>query len=1129
MPHRRRGLSLIALALLVLSSLPLGLDPASVSAAGESFGYTAVPHERVFSRNYSTNATSVSFDGANYVYGTPFGSYTWLQPGNILSFANHYGESVVEKSVYVLQYQSGTIWLPLIDFISPLVTVHNSTVYQYQYDVNYKNRGKNYNVGHISITWRTDGGSAPPKATVELTQSDQWSTSGLGSFRWIWVVTPSAAYQYYIDDEASTNVNATYPQFTSYNTAVSVGAKSKLHIGKGSVKSGDGMWLCVDTSDYGAVEREVGSEPFWNGKGTVSIFPIGSAVIDPDVAYTEMIDSFTVADAAAWTNNYDIYTNKGVPKGAVVEIALCNADANSEFSMGVRADGSTLLRQLAIHEAESGGESVATIPVKVDSTTGIIECYTGSVTNSFRILGYFSNCDFTEAYASLTISTTNWEDETLSQANRVYAIVAQNFGSDAAYTVGVRTNGSSLERKFLLHEPESGGYSQMLFYTKTDASGIIELYGSNTINCIFYNFGYFDSTVDFVEGWTQLSPGASAVWTSVSVSDVDQAGRIASIILTHSNAGAEQTIGVRTFLSSLVRSITVHESEGAGTEYNGYTASVVTGTGKAVAMYVTDNAYAYFWYSGYFKPAVTGTDYPRSASITATLSKSGGRLVAASRSPSEAIDFSGAGTRLAVLARAAAISGTITSAAGRVVGVIRATSQSIVLTSAATRLAEFARASSVALTLASAATRLAAFTRAATESLILSSASARVIGFIRGATEALTFTSTGSRLAELARTAAQSLTLTNAATRFAELVRGATQSVAFSSTADRVLGIIRGVTASLTLTTAGSRFLEAARGLTQSITLSGLGTRFAELTRGATQGFVLTSAASRIVGFIRSAAQGITLSSEAERLLGLARGATQGIALTSAASRLLDALRGVTQSFTLSSAAEALAEGIENFIRGAGITITTTLNAGRLAEFLRGAAQGLTLSTAAGRFAELVRAAAQGFSLTSAGTHIIGFVRAATQGITLTSAATRFAELVRAAAISTTFGSTATRIYEAIRGVTQSIAFTSLGTAIADAIHHFVRAAGQAIAFASDAERQIGIIRAANQTITFLSTGLGHLVVNFVANVGVVIDFFGMGTNLAFGDGAVFDSSLFLLGAVAGVAVLVLLAYLRRD
>lgn len=588
--------------------------------------YIPFSSERWNVRNHATDAIAITFDGANYVYTTPFGTYTWLQPGNLLKFDSWEGEELVSKSVYVLQYLSGTTWLSFLNFINTQIIEHTVDHYRYTYDVQYKYHGHNYIIGSVTIDFNLTDHSKEPKTSVAFIKSADWATAGLTDFRWIWDISPntSGGWKYHTEetaerDEEGAPIGGT-TDITTLSTAVSKGNRSQMYLAKSPLWNGDSRWVKFDTSAFGAVEQQIGSEPFWNGKGTVSIFPVNAAVIDPDIAYTEMMDNWTDSTNDGLWADYDIHANKGVPHGSVVEIVGTNPNTNAPVMFDLRTDGSSwqlpdndLFEKL--DEAESGGENCETRYVQVDVNTGLVEFrHPGGVSCNYRILGYFTNISFTEgANTKRTVGAgSQWEDEVLSGgANCVHAILARNHEQDVGNNIGVRKKGSSLSRYFKLHEAEgAGGTNWATFLVKADASKTIQLYGEDTAKCTFYDLGYFDSSVDFVEAWTQINQSAEGTWQTADLSAyMDQDGRIVNFILTHGTAAAEKYLGVRT-PNALARYILVHESEDAtntdNKEYNGYTVSVLTSGTGTVQLYAGEDTTDYFWFAGYFKPTAAG-------------------------------------------------------------------------------------------------------------------------------------------------------------------------------------------------------------------------------------------------------------------------------------------------------------------------------------------------------------------------------------------------------------------------------------------------------------------------------------------------------------------------------------------
>ncbi len=80
----------------------------------------------------------------------------------------------------------------------------------------------------------------------------------------------------------------------------------------------------------------------------------------------------------------------GVPADAVAEFALADTTADKNMDMGVRANGSSLARFLAIHEAEDGGADFGRMHVAVDGSS-TIEFYHEKVseTHTFYLTGYW--------------------------------------------------------------------------------------------------------------------------------------------------------------------------------------------------------------------------------------------------------------------------------------------------------------------------------------------------------------------------------------------------------------------------------------------------------------------------------------------------------------------------------------------------------------------------------------------------------------------------------------------------------------------------------------------------------------------------------------------------------------------
>lgn len=330
------------------------------------------------------------------------------------------------------------------------------------------------------------------------------------------------------------------------------------------------------------------------------------------VTWTEAFSSFTPV-GTGW-QNYDIFTNKSVPKGAIAYIICASVNDAAARTIGVRTDGSAINRYTKLHEGEAGGAVCTEMYVKVDASTGLIETYCDSTTGiTFYLLGYWTGVDFTEMYTDLTSgSASTWTDSDIytNQSvpkGRVVQIQCDNFNDGAAATVGVRTNGSGLARYRNLHEAESStteytdcnAYSICVLSNATD--GIIELWRSDATYGKHFLMGYFGPELSYVESApTAGSIGSASTWTDWDLTAyLDRDGRVVEIICGHSATGAEYQCGARINGSGLARYILEHEAESNGE--NGSTYPVQTDATGIVEIWCSTSSSEQFDYMGYFR------------------------------------------------------------------------------------------------------------------------------------------------------------------------------------------------------------------------------------------------------------------------------------------------------------------------------------------------------------------------------------------------------------------------------------------------------------------------------------------------------------------------------------------------
>ena len=330
-----------------------------------------------------------------------------------------------------------------------------------------------------------------------------------------------------------------------------------------------------------------------------------------DPTYTQVFESYT---HTGFTDNTWTTVTDGSHASVVLEIIMENIQQGTENQTGVRAYGSSLARIVDIHEAEAGGNTHCRMFVQTNASSQFqvyAEDYTDAV---WYVVGYWSDVTFTEAYTQAVPSGINnqFNDQTLvSGASCVHHILSRAISeaqAEAAMTVGVRANDSSLSRTILMHEAEAGGYTYLDFLVKADASKIIEVYKyvSGSVVAYYYDVGYFSSELNFVEKWEDITPTIASLWQNRDLTSyLDQDGRTCDFLLTHREETAYRMLGIRGGGTSTSRYLTEHEAEsaGSGNEYTGFGISAVSdanGNVQAWYNFVTTN-YGKFMLTGYFK------------------------------------------------------------------------------------------------------------------------------------------------------------------------------------------------------------------------------------------------------------------------------------------------------------------------------------------------------------------------------------------------------------------------------------------------------------------------------------------------------------------------------------------------
>ena len=295
-----------------------------------------------------------------------------------------------------------------------------------------------------------------------------------------------------------------------------------------------------------------------------------SAPLPP--GYYEVYEPWTAATPNTW-ETFGL-AGFGVPANAVVEVAVINEGISAQRWGGVRAVGSTLDRRLELHEAEAGGSDVVTMHVQADASSQIQHYSDNTGQVSFILLGYWVGASYVELFDSFTANDDAvWHDRDLAAIgvgpDQIVEIGLQNSNTGAERLVGLRAVGSSINRRFDLHEAEGGGVDAVSLMVQADASSRVQVYAETVSGISFHVLGYWSTPPGT---WTELGGTSarstpSAAWGVKDVSALAvPPDSITQFVITNDTGNAEKTVGVRAVGSSLDRFANLHEAEAGGSD-----------------------------------------------------------------------------------------------------------------------------------------------------------------------------------------------------------------------------------------------------------------------------------------------------------------------------------------------------------------------------------------------------------------------------------------------------------------------------------------------------------------------------------------------------------------------------------
>lgn len=205
-----------------------------------------------------------------------------------------------------------------------------------------------------------------------------------------------------------------------------------------------------------------------NGKFETWVTPYGSSwtitclgVYGSAISFTEKADTLSFT-AATWQ---DVTLSDGASR--VHELSCSNSNQGAATTIGVRTKGSSTNRYYAVHECESGagsGDGNSYTSYTTADASKVIQAYRSTTDGVVKDLGYFSsNVALDETFTSIGTGGSDgvWQEYTAADGyDGAVALVACMHQDTTAETyVGVRSDNSSVERKFQEHEAESNGFT----------------------------------------------------------------------------------------------------------------------------------------------------------------------------------------------------------------------------------------------------------------------------------------------------------------------------------------------------------------------------------------------------------------------------------------------------------------------------------------------------------------------------------------------------------------------------------------------------------------------------------------------------------------------------------------------
>jgi hypothetical protein len=566
------------------------------------------------------------FNGANHIFITAYGNYTFYFPDMIMKFEDYQGNEVIQESIFIPQYLDSGYWEALQDYFDPqggdpVVTKVNDTYFQVDYNI--------YDKKTVIATGRLIFDSftlqGPPKITQVLNKTQDWNK---GSMRWIWDLIPGNDFKNIVNESARTVINIdTIQGLKKFNNNT-----KKLRLEKT-----DQFTAIIDVSDFNnSLSWYAGTDPNWNSKGIVTIFPINETNIDP-IVYTESAP--TALSETGWNNGtWTLDVDAGsAPAGSVAEFILVNFNQANYETVGVRNTSSTQFRSSALNEAEGGGVTTVRMLTQVDGSGNIDVLSSWTPETAHYLVGYWTGISFIEddegPYQVTSEQDDAWYEVQTGlriQPNRTHLIMIGNDDRGIEYLGGVRNTSSTINRYFDIMEAETNGEQFLTMFVRGDSNGYIDVYSEQYNDISFWNLGSFNTSIDFKEDFKIFYSVQNNVWLERNETldftpfPIDS---YLDIICFNLIPTAQYYAGVREAGSSVERKFELKEPESGG--YSGYGMTVKSNdTGFIGYLAQGDGSIIWrtaYYYAGYFEipapvydPLILDPDLLHGTGINAT-------------------------------------------------------------------------------------------------------------------------------------------------------------------------------------------------------------------------------------------------------------------------------------------------------------------------------------------------------------------------------------------------------------------------------------------------------------------------------------------------------------------------------